>query len=286
MPVATIQQLRQQATAVLTGDEARLDVDLLLAHVLGKSPVFLRTWPEHELSDEQLTQFQALLSQRQSGIPLAYILGERAFWRLNLSVSRDVLIPRPDTESVVEKVLELGQGQTWRVADLGTGSGAIALSLALEHPDWQIVATDIHDRSLAVAQHNALKHDLTNVTFACGAWFEPLTGLFHCIVSNPPYVDAQDMADLPPEYQQEPEMALAAGADGLDIVRRMLAEAADYLTEDGVLVVEVGNSEWALAQEFPQVPFDWIEFKRGGSGVFVLTAAQCQQYQQIFEESL
>lgn len=221
--------------------------------------------------------------------PLGYLLNLAYFCDHPFYVDERVLIPRsPIAELIEDRFQNWFDNEPQRVLDLCTGSGCIAIALAYAFPDAIVDASDLSLDALSVAAVNVEHHNMgENVNLIESDLFSKLPGQrYDLIVSNPPYVDAQDMADLPPEYQQEPEMALAAGADGLDIVRRMLAEAADYLTDDGVLVVEVGNSEWALAQEFPQVPFDWIEFKRGGSGVFVLTAAQCQQYQQIFEESL
>lgn len=242
-----ISQLQQHALSQLTGDEARLEIELLLAHVLGKNRTFLRTWPAHELSATQLTQFEQYLTQRQQGIPLAYILGERAFWSLNLNVTPDVLIPRPDTESVVEKVLALGQGKQWRVADLGTGSGAIALSIALENPTWHVVASDIHEPSLAVAQANAHKHHINNVEFALGSWFEPLTGLFDCIVSNPPYIVEND-----PHLSQlthEPLRALVAPQQGLADLAHIVRLSSDFLKSQGWLVLEHGFDQGLAVRE-------------------------------------
>lgn len=242
-----ISQLQQHALSQLTGDEARLEIELLLAHVLGKNRTFLRTWPAHELSATQLAQFEQYLTQRQQGIPLAYILGERAFWSLNLSVTPDVLIPRPDTESVVEKVLALGQGKQWRVADLGTGSGAIALSIALENPTWHVVASDIHEPSLAVAQANAHKHHINNVEFALGSWFEPLTGLFDCIVSNPPYITQND-----PHLSQlthEPLRALVAPQQGLADLAHIVRLSSDFLKSQGWLVLEHGFDQGLAVRE-------------------------------------
>lgn len=244
--MATIQQLQQQALTQLTGDEARLDIELLLTHVLAKNRTFLRTWPEHELSPTQLAQFEYYVAQRQQGVPLAYILGERAFWTLNLTVTPDVLIPRPDTECVVEKVLALGRGKQWRVADLGTGSGAIALSLAIEKPTWQLVATDIHAPSLAVAQANACKHQINNVEFALGSWFEPLTGLFDCIVSNPPYIVEND-----PHLSQlthEPLRALVAPQQGLADLAYLVRLSSDFLKNQGWLVLEHGFDQSQAVQ--------------------------------------
>ena len=204
----TLTELQQQALLSLPKDDARLEIDILLARAIGKNTTFLRTWPEYQLTAEQQIQFQHELNQLQQGIPLAYIVGERDFWRLSLMVNPSVLIPRPDTECVVEKVLALGQGKQWRVADLGTGSGAIALSLALEHPEWRIIATDISAESLAVAEANALKNNIHHVEFKQGSWRAPLTGLFDCIVSNPPYIAIDDphLSDL----QYEPIGALVA----------------------------------------------------------------------------
>lgn len=242
-----ISQLQQHALSQLTGEEARLEIELLLAHVLSKSRTFLRTWPTHELSPTQLAQFEQYVALRQQGVPLAYILGERAFWSLNLTVTPDVLIPRPDTESVVEKVLALGQGKQWRVADLGTGSGAIALSLAKEHPEWSVVATDLYPSSLAIAQHNAQKNQIHHVEFLQGSWFEPLTGLFDCIVSNPPYITQND-----PHLSQlthEPLRALVAPEQGLADLAHLVRLSSDFLKIQGWLVLEHGFDQGLAVRE-------------------------------------
>ena len=242
-----ISQLLQHGLSQLTGDESRLDIELLLTHVLAKNRTFLRTWPNYELSPAQLAQFEQYLTQRQQGIPLAYILGERAFWSLNLSVTPDVLIPRPDTECVVEKVLALGQGKQWRVVDLGTGSGAIALSLAKEHPEWSVVATDLYPSSLAIAQHNAQKNQIHHVEFVQGSWFEPLTGLFDCIVSNPPYIVEND-----PHLSQlthEPLRALVAAEQGLADLAHIVQLSGNFLAKNAYLVLEHGFDQGYAVRE-------------------------------------
>ncbi|MDO9180572.1 MAG: peptide chain release factor N(5)-glutamine methyltransferase [Agitococcus sp.] len=246
----TLTELQQQALLSLPKDDARLEIDILLARAIGKNTTFLRTWPDYQLNDKQLAQFQHELSQLQHGIPLAYIVGERDFWRLSLLVNPSVLIPRPDTECVVEKVLALGQGQQWRVADLGTGSGAIALSLALEHPEWQIIATDISAESLAVAEVNALKNQLQQVEFRQGSWLEPLTGLFDCIVSNPPYIanDDSHLSDL----QYEPIGALVAADNGLADLKDIVRLSSDFLHKNGWLVLEHGFQQGAAVQALLQ----------------------------------
>ena len=247
----TLKQLQQQALSSVSKDDARLEIDILLARAIGKNTTFLRTWPEYQLNVEQLTQFQHELSQLQQGTPLAYILGERDFWRLSLLVNPSVLIPRPDTECVVEKVLALGQSQRqWRVADLGTGSGAIALSLALEHPEWQIIATDISADSLAVAQANAVKNNIHHVEFKQGSWLAPLTGLFDCIVSNPPYIANDDphLSDL----QYEPIGALVAADNGLSDLKDIVRLSSDFLHKNGWLVLEHGFQQGAAVQALLQ----------------------------------
>ncbi len=222
--------------------------------------------------------------------PLGYLLNLSYFCGHPFYVDERVLIPRsPIAELIEDRFAQWLENEPQRILDLCTGSGCIAIALAYVYPDAIIDAADISLDALSVAAVNVEHHQVAaeNVNLIESDLFSKLPNQrYDLIVSNPPYVDAEDMADLPEEYQREPELALAAGVDGLDIVRKMLAEAADFLTEDGLLVVEVGNSEWALAQSFPEVEFDWVEFKRGGSGVFVLTAQQCRFYQQMFREAV
>ena len=222
--------------------------------------------------------------------PLGYLLNLSYFCGHPFYVDERVLIPRsPIAELIEDRFAQWLENEPQRILDLCTGSGCIAIAMAYVFPDAIIDAADISLDALSVAAVNVEHHQVAaeNVNLIESDLFSKLPNQrYDLIVSNPPYVDAEDMADLPEEYQREPELALAAGVDGLDIVRKMLAEAADFLTEDGLLVVEVGNSEWALAQSFPEVEFDWVEFKRGGSGVFVLTAQQCRFYQQMFREAV
>jgi len=251
-------------------------------------------------ADAEILDAKLLRSERQAIVdliekrvndrtPLGYLLNLSYFCGHPFYVDERVLIPRSPIAELIENGFEAYLSQEpQRILDMCTGSGCIAIALAYVFPDAIVDATDISLDALSVAAVNIEHHNMgENVNLLESDLFSKLPNQrYDLIVSNPPYVDAEDMADLPQEYQQEPELALAAGADGLDIVRKILAQAADYLTEDGLLVVEVGNSEWALAQSFPQVEFNWIEFEKGGSGVFALTAQQCRDYQQIFAEAL
>ncbi len=255
-------------------------------------------------------QIIELLAQRINGrVPLGYLLNVAYFCKQPYYVDSRVLIPRsPIAELIDNRFMPLmtdGAGinpkqgvnrlphsdQPYipeRILDLCTGSGCIAIALAYAFHDAVVDAVDLSRDALEVAAINVdhhLKDD--QVSLIESNLFDkiPAQRQYDLIVSNPPYVDASDMADLPAEFQHEPDLALAAGQDGLDIVRKILARAADYLSDRGVLVVEVGNSEWALRQEFPEVSFHWLHFVQGGTGVFALTAQECRQHQVLFQSS-
>jgi ribosomal protein L3 glutamine methyltransferase len=222
-------------------------------------------------------------------IPVGYLLNLAYFCGLPFYVDERVLVPRsPIAELIENRFLPWLPYEPQRVLDLCTGSGCIAIALAKEFQEAMVDATDLSMDALSVASINVEHHDVQDqVNLIESDVFEKLPGQrYDLIVSNPPYVDAEDMADLPAEFLHEPELGLASGRDGLDITRRILAAAADHLTDDGVLVVEVGNSQWALEQAFPDVPFEWVEFENGGQGVFVLTAAQCRSHQAEFRAAL
>lgn len=221
--------------------------------------------------------------------PLAYLLNIAYFAGLPFYVDERVLVPRsPIAELIAAGFRPWLQDEPQRVLDLCTGSGCIAIALAKAFPEAMVDGTDISLDALSVASVNVEHHELQDrVGLIESDVFAKLPGQrYDLIVSNPPYVDAEDMADLPPEFLKEPELGLASGRDGLDLTRRILAAAADHLTDDGLLVVEVGNSQWALEQAFPEVPFEWVEFENGGQGVFVLTAAQCREFQAVFQTAL
>lgn len=241
------------------------------------------------LSSEK-KQIVALIGKRvNQRIPLGYLLNLSYFCGHPFYVDERVLIPRsPIAELIEKRFLPWVEYEPQRILDLCTGSGCIAITLAHAFPEALVDATDLSLDALSVAAINIEHHNLDErVNLIESDVFARLPGQrYDLIVSNPPYVDAGDMADLPAEYTHEPELALEAGPDGLDIALKILAEAADHLTDDGVLVVEVGNSEWALAQELPDVPFEWVEFERGGSGVFVLSADQCREFQDQFKAAL
>ena len=237
----------KQAEQVLApvSDSARRDAEVLLCHVLNQSLTYLRTWPERELSGVQQTAFDDLIRKRQQGEPVAYLTGEREFWSMPFLVTSDTLIPRPETELLVEQALaRLPADAPQTVVDLGTGSGAIALALAKERPNWQLTATDASFAALRIAEKNARRLKLDNVQFEYGSWYTPLRAQrFHAIVSNPPYVADRDPHLAQGDVRFEPNSALVSGDDGLDDIRQIVAGAPAHLLPNGWLMLEHGYDQ-------------------------------------------
>jgi len=220
---------------------ARVDAEHLLAHVLESTRAFLYANPEMELPDEDADVFEKLIRQRALGQPVAYLTGRCEFWSLPLTISPAVLIPRPETELLVETALDkIPQLADWRIADLGTGSGAIALALATERNQCEIHATDISMAAIKVAQQNASDLGIDRIQFHQGSWGQPLQGKFHVLVSNPPYVSADDPHLEQGDLRFEPRRALTPGADGLDAIREISRLAQPMLVDGGWLLLEHG----------------------------------------------
>lgn len=241
-----IKQLIEDAENQLqpVSDTARLDTELLLCAVLKKQRHFLHSWPEHEPGQQQLDQFQQYLDRRLQGEPIAHILGERGFWSLDLFVSKDTLIPRPETELMVEQALDIIPEQaSWKILDLGTGTGAIALSLAKERPGCLLTATDFLPGALDVARRNAERNQINNIEFIQSHWFEELTDKFNIIVSNPPYICENDPHLEQGDVRFEPLSALTSGSDGLDDIRIIIQQARQHLLPGGVLLLEHGYNQ-------------------------------------------
>ncbi|MGE6242140.1 50S ribosomal protein L3 N(5)-glutamine methyltransferase [Ectopseudomonas guguanensis] len=238
------------------------------------------------LEDDEHAHLQALLKRRiEERVPTAYLLGEAWFCGLPFVVDERVLVPRSPIAELIDRHFSPWlPAEPARILDLCTGSGCIGIACACEFPEAEVVLGDLSFDALEVANLNIERHGLEERVYCVqGDGFAELPGQrFDLIVSNPPYVDAEDFADMPAEYQHEPEMGLACGDDGLDLVRRMLAEAADHLTERGVLIVEVGNSQVHVEALYPEVDFTWLDFQRGGHGVFLLAAKQCREHQALF----
>jgi len=238
------------------------------------------------LEEDELEYLQGLLKRRiEERVPTAYLLGEAWFCGLPFVVDERVLIPRsPIAEQIERHFAPWLPQEPARILDLCTGSGCIGIACAYEFPEAEVVLADLSFEALEVANLNIERHGLEGRVYCVqGDGFAGLPGQrFDLIVANPPYVDAEDFADMPAEYQHEPALGLACGEDGLDLVRRLLAEAAAHLTEKGLLIVEVGNSQVHVEALYPEVDFTWLEFERGGHGVFLLTAEQCRQHQALF----
>jgi release factor glutamine methyltransferase len=226
---------------------ARLDAEVLLAHVLGKTRVALYTGFDQPLEEPELARYRELIKRRLAGEPVAYLVGEQEFWSLPLTVDPRVLIPRRDTETLVEVGRRAG-GR--RLADVATGSGALALALAKELPEAAVVATDLSEDALTVARANVARHHLeARVELRAGDLLAPLgEETFDLIVSNPPYVRTGELAGLAPEVKHEPRRALDGGADGLDLLRRLVPGARDRLAEGGTLAVEHGFDQGAAVR--------------------------------------
>ncbi len=244
-------------------DTASLDAELLLAHVFHKSRAWLYTWPEQQLDTKQIEQFNQLVQRRLNGEPVAHLLGQQEFWTLSLQVTADTLIPRPETERLVELALErIPTKATWRIADLGTGSGAIALAVAKERPTCHIIATDKSMAALQVATENARLNQITNVTFQHGNWLAAVKDepLFDMILSNPPYIKNDDPHLQQGDVRFEPDSALQAGAKGLDDLQNIIEKALLHLKPGGWLLLEHGyDQEAAVLQLLQQAGYEQVE---------------------------
>ncbi|MAW23804.1 MAG: peptide chain release factor N(5)-glutamine methyltransferase [Cellvibrionales bacterium TMED47] len=227
-------------------DTPQLDCELLLCHVIDKDRTWLRTWPDNTVSPTHQTLFKSLLDQRIKGTPIAYITGSRGFWSMDLNVSSDTLIPRPETELLVEIVLKLGLPSQACGLDLGTGSGAIALALASERLDMQWFAVDAQLGAVELAQDNCNQQQLSNVSIFQSNWFDAIKqqdNKFDLIVSNPPYIAKDDPHLSHGDVRFEPKTALVSGVDGLDDIKVIVSQSSMYLNTNGWLVLEHGYDQ-------------------------------------------
>lgn len=256
-------------------DTALLDAELMLGHVLGLGRAQLKAHAERVVIAADCERYFASIERRARGQPLAYIVGFRDFWTLRLAVTPAVLVPRPETELLVERALEVG-ADVRQAVDLGTGSGAIALALASERPHWQISATDASAEALAVARGNAAALNLARVEFLEGDWFTPLVGRrFDLIVSNPPYIAADDAALTHPALLHEPPLALSPGADALACLHIIVRDAPGHLNSGGWLLLEHGAAQAApVARALVAQGFHHVTSRRDLAGHERITEGQ------------
>jgi len=263
-PILLAELLRE--AAICLGEEGRAEATVLLGEVLGQSSAWLWAHGDETADAATAARFRALVAQRQAGVPIAHLTGRRSFWRFDLAVSADTLIPRPDTERLVELALErLPTDRPLRLLDLGTGSGAIALALAFERPRAQVVAVERSPAAAAVARRNAVTLGLAErVEVREGDWFVPVAGArFDLIASNPPYIEAGDPHLDRGDLRFEPRTALVGGLDGLDDLRTILGQAAAHLVPGGCLLLEHGWTQGpALRALFTAAGFSGITTAR------------------------
>lgn len=249
--MTTIQQLLKQAESQLNNPEAKQESEYLLSSICAISITQQHTYPDKPLTEQQLKNFNNAIKRRLDGEPIAHITGSRGFWDMELKVTPDVLIPRPDTECLVEQsLLRIPQKQSCQVADLGTGSGAIALAIARERSQCQITATDKSNAALQIAKENAEMLGVKNIDFICGSWLQPLRQLkFDIIISNPPYIPANDPHLQQGDLLSEPIDALVSGLDGLEDIEKIIANAKQNLKQDGYLLLEHGYDQYQKVSE-------------------------------------
>ena len=267
----TIKTLLANAANTLSShsDSPLLDAEVLLGFVLGKPRTYLRAWCDNTLTDQQHATFIALIKQRQQSIPIAYLTGTREFWSRDFRVTTDVLIPRPDTELLIELSLELiPKNEAVKLIDLGTGSGIIAVTLAAERPNAHVTAVDASLAALIVAQHNAQHHQLTNIEFYQSDWFTNVPkSLFDVVISNPPYIDPEDEHLQQGDVRFEPKTALIAEDQGLSDIKNIAATARRYLKPAGHLLIEHGYNQAQQVQAiFNALAYDKVQSYRDLSG--------------------
>ena len=234
-----------------SSESAKLDAQVLLLHILQKPHSYLFTWPEHALSDEQQSQFNVFIQRRLKGEPVAHITGLREFWSLSLEVNATTLIPRPDTETLVEQALEIALPATAKVLDLGTGTGAIALALGSEMPSWQITAVDRVSDAVALATRNQQRLAINNVHVKQSNWFSELHGeKFNLIVTNPPYIESSDIHLNQGDVRFEPLSALVADDCGMSDIKQIITQSRDYLSSNGYLLIEHGFEQGEAVRHF------------------------------------
>ncbi len=276
----TLGNLHRDAINLLShsSDSARLDAELLIAHVLVIPRTQFITQPDMAIETQKLDQITALIKQRKQGVPVAYLIGKQHFWDVELTVTKDTLIPRPETELLVETALTLfSQQQPVDVVDLGTGSGAIAIAIAKARPGWNVLATDLASTTLNVAQQNARHYKLDNLQFEQGNWFEAINTnhRFDLIISNPPYVADNDPHLQLGDVQHEPSHALTSGPDGLNDIRYLVTNSHRYLNTDGWLMLEHGYDQGQQVHElFESAGYSSITQRHDLAGHVRMTYAQ------------
>jgi release factor glutamine methyltransferase len=270
--MATVRELLRSG-ADLPSDSARRDSEILLCHCLGKSRAWLYTWPEAAVAPEYAQRFNHLLAQRREGMPVAYLTGERDFWSLSLAVNSATLIPRPETETLVAWALELALPDGAAVLDLGTGSGAIALAVAVERPLWQVTALDSSAGALQVARANAHRLGLQRVNLLQSDWYQGVAGQrFDALLANPPYIDSGDPHLARDDVRFEPRSALVAAQRGLADLRHLVAGAPAHLRDGGWLLLEHGFGQGAaVRQMLAAAGFDNISTRRDVAGLERIT---------------
>jgi release factor glutamine methyltransferase len=261
----------QRLRAASTGSSvssAELDAQVLLAHALGVARARLKSHPEMPADPLRVPRYLELIERRAAGEPIAYLTGRREFWSLTLAVTPAVLVPRPETELLVERALALHTAPEGRVADLGTGSGAVALALAAERPRWRITASDLSAQALAVARLNAARLGITTLELVEGSWFEPLAGkAFDLIVSNPPYIGADDPVLTTAPLAHEPRLALTPGNDAFGCLRSIVRGAPRHLAAGGWLLLEHGALQGpAVRHELVLAGFRYVRSHRDLGG--------------------
>lgn len=249
----SIQQALAVGASALTdtSESPKLDAEVLLLDCISQSRTYLFTWPEKLLTEEQQATFLSAIEKRKTGLPVAHITEHREFWSLNFKVSPATLIPRPDTETLVECALGKATNKQGRLLDLGTGTGAIALSLANELPLWQVIGCDFQQDAVALAKHNQQNLAITNATIVQSDWFSALDAqLFDVIVSNPPYIDEQDPHLLEGDVRFEPLSALVAPKKGMADIEHIIETGRNYLQIKGWLLLEHGYDQSQLVRDF------------------------------------